>query len=114
MRNFHKNEIDYLRENRNKYLIDGFFLSGRTQQAVRRKASLLGLTKKLITRFKNLNYFKRVDGDQPYWGGFIASDGSVSKRKGSSLRIKLAIKHISHLEKFKKEVGIETFIGAVV
>jgi len=46
----------------------------------------------------NENTFDSISDESAYWLGFIWGDGSVNDR---SLRIKLAIKDIDHLKKFK-------------
>lgn len=52
----------------------------------------------------NHNYFDNIDNEEKaYWLGFIYADGYIRERKsGNSLEIKLSIKDVDHLNKFKK------------
>ena len=53
------------------------------------------------------NYFEVIDSeDKSYWLGFFYADGYVRNRKNSSeSRLKLSIKDLDHLEKFKKTIN---------
>ena len=52
----------------------------------------------------NEDYFEKIDTEEKaYWLGFFYADGCVRIRvKSSESKLKLAIKDLSHLEKFKK------------
>jgi hypothetical protein len=52
----------------------------------------------------NHSYFDNIDNEEKaYWLGFIYADGYIRERKsGNSLEIKLSIKDVDHLNKFKK------------
>ena len=49
------------------------------------------------------SYFKNIDTEEKaYWLGFLYADGYVRKRqRNSEMRLKLGIKDLDHLEKFK-------------
>ena len=49
------------------------------------------------------NFFETIDNeDKAYWLGFLYADGSVRKRSRSSeMRLKLSVKDIDHLRRFK-------------
>jgi hypothetical protein len=53
------------------------------------------------------NYFEIIDTEEKaYWLGFFYADGCVRVRKESSeSKLKLSIKDIDHLEKFKKSIN---------
>ena len=53
------------------------------------------------------NYFENIDTEEKaYWLGFFYADGCVRVRKtNSESKLKLSIKDISHLEKFKKSIN---------
>lgn len=52
----------------------------------------------------NDDYFSNYNLESSYWAGFIAADGCIILRKGrqNAVSIKLAIKDIDHLERFKE------------
>lgn len=57
----------------------------------------------------DFGYFDSIDCDEKaYWLGFIYSDGYIT---GRVLGIKLSVKDIAHLEKFKKAIKSEHKIG---
>ena len=62
------------------------------------------------------NFFKNIDTeDKAYWLGFFYADGCVRVRKESSeSKLKLSIKDIDHLEKFKKSLNGNNKILKVV
>jgi intein/homing endonuclease len=53
------------------------------------------------------NYFENIDTEEKsYWLGFFYADGCVRIRKESSeSKLKLSVKDIDHLEKFKKSIN---------
>lgn len=55
----------------------------------------------------NENFFEHIDTEEKaYWLGFFYADGCVRIRKESSeSKLKLSIKDIDHLEKFKKSIN---------
>lgn len=65
----------------------------------------------------DLDFFSRDTEESFYWAGFIAADGNVQIKKdkkgniqGYELRIKLSIKDLKHLEKFKEQIQSEAQI----
>jgi len=57
----------------------------------------------------NHNFFKIIDSEEKaYWLGFLFADGCVRFGKtGSQLVLKLSVKDLEHLEKFKKSISSE-------
>jgi hypothetical protein len=55
----------------------------------------------------NNNYFNIIDNQESsYWLGFLYADGYIRERKsGNSLEMKLSIKDIEHLKKFRNSIG---------
>ena len=61
----------------------------------------------------NDNYFEKIDSEEKaYWLGFIAADGSISKRDtaGSTLTFNLNIQDKLHLEKFLQAIESKAII----
>jgi intein-encoded DNA endonuclease-like protein len=65
----------------------------------------------LTNRRYNLNhdYFEEIDTEEKaYWLGFLFADGCVRKTKsGSQLTLKLSVKDVNHLKKFKTDINSE-------
>jgi len=50
-------------------------------------------------------FFKRHSGLSNYWAGFIAADGNIARtRNRKVLRVKLAIKDLTHLKRFRTDI----------
>lgn len=61
----------------------------------------------------NDNYFEKIDSEEKaYWLGFIAADGSISKRDtaGSTLTFNLNVQDKLHLEKFLQAIESKAII----
>jgi len=58
------------------------------------------------------SYFKNIDTEEKaYWLGFLYADGYVRKRqRNSEMRLKLGIKDLDHLEKFKNAIKSNSII----
>lgn len=70
------------------------------------------------TNYRNLvdeDFFEIIDSNaKAYWLGFIAADGYISSDiKNPRLVLTLALKDISHLEKFKKELSFSGKISTI-
>lgn len=52
----------------------------------------------------NIHFFDNFSKESCYWAGFIAADGNVRSDR-NSLNIHLAIKDLSHLQKFAKVIN---------
>ncbi|MEK6883017.1 MAG: hypothetical protein AABY22_25560 [Nanoarchaeota archaeon] len=62
-------------------------------------------------RYKiNENFFEIPNLLNSYWAGFIAADGNIRKN-GKILKIKLSVKDLERLEKFKEDTRFEGNIG---
>ena len=56
----------------------------------------------------NSHYFDVIDSEEKaYWLGFLYADGNISS-EGNRLEVRLSIKDIKHLEKFRKFLNLET------
>ena len=54
--------------------------------------------------------FDSIDTEEKaYWLGFLFADGNIS-HTGNRLEVRLSIKDLSHLEKFRKFLGLTTAI----
>jgi hypothetical protein len=111
-----KQEDEILIENYGKKHFDLYknLLKNRTYSAVLNRASVLSLfvDKKIKQNYKynvNHNFFSTPNELNSYWAGFIAADGNV-KSDCSCLSIKLSIKDIVHLKKFKKDIKSDGLI----
>lgn len=61
--------------------------------------------------FLNKRIFEKIDTEQKaYWLGFLSADGSIGSNE-SKIELGLAIKDFSHVEKFKKFIGLENKIS---
>lgn len=87
-------------------------LQNRSFSSCLNRANVLGLKK---TKHKKRNFKYRVDHHffnksnnlNSYWAGFIAADGYIDK-KYHRIGIKLSIKDISQLEKFKIDINTDS------
>jgi len=100
-----------------KYIIDNYHKE-KTIDILKRlnisKTALLRIVKKHDLKKKSSkkynfdeDFFKTIDNEnKAYWLGFFYADGYVRDRKNSSeTRLKLGIKDLDHLEKFKITLG---------
>jgi hypothetical protein len=55
----------------------------------------------------NHNFFREYNSYSCYWAGFILADGYIREDKRNTLCIKLSIRDIEHLEKFKNLIEFE-------
>ena len=62
--------------------------------------------KKQVVYKCNHNYFSNLTPGAMYWAGFLAADGNVDKKK-NRICLALATKDKNHIEKFKKDLGLE-------
>ena len=67
---------------------------------------------KRVNKHLKSDYFSKIDApEKAYWLGFLYTDGSVDKSKGSGrIRLQLQNEDIEILEKFKQDLGIESKI----
>ena len=94
-----------------------FFLSN---SEISKKYNIHRMNVQKILKDNNVNLRKRTPGIKVdhiffesynpyscYWAGFILADGYVRTEKRNLLSIKLSIKDLSHLEKFKEAIKFE-------
>jgi hypothetical protein len=94
-----------------------FFLSN---SEISKKYNIHRMNVQKILKDNNVNLRKRTPGIKVdhiffesynpyscYWAGFILADGYVRTEKRNLLSIKLSIKDLSHLEKFKEAIKSE-------
>jgi hypothetical protein len=93
-------------------------LPGRTVDALKQRAALMGLPR--LTKFKNPvrnkrneKYFRRPTIESAYWAGFIAADGCILTHPRTELRIGLHRRDRSVLELFCKHVEYEGKIAVL-
>jgi hypothetical protein len=54
----------------------------------------------------NENFFDDLNEQSLYWLGFLSADGNVYKHKYSySVNLRIALKDLEHLKKFKDHIG---------
>ena len=86
---------------------------GISRPALLRVIKKHSITKKSSKKYHfNEDFFDNIDTeDKSYWLGFFYADGYVRDRKNcSESRLKLGIKDLSHLEKFKKTLDSDNEI----
>lgn len=104
-----------------KNKIINLFLSGKTITDIYNEYKISAIfTKKILLekgyelpnkfRYKlNHNIFNTVDNNyKAYWLGFLFADGHVRKRKNKNnyeIKLKLSVKDLEHLQKFKDFLG---------
>ena len=54
----------------------------------------------------NEKFFSNIDSEEKaYWLGFLYADGYIRSNKLNFVRLKLAIKDLGHMEKFRESIG---------
>lgn len=101
-------DLDYLRNNYTTKEVDEIArILGRTHNAIKLKASRIGLKKP--HHQQNDSYFDVIDSsEKAYWLGFIAADGYVidNDKAGTwELGIELSTTDYLHLNQFKEAIG---------
>lgn len=98
-----KDEIDFIKENYNKYTKQELSeMLGKSKGAIQQKANRMGIKKK-SAYFYNKNFFKEIFTEsQSYWLGFIFADGWITKYE---LGIELNKNDDNHLKKFNKDIS---------
>ncbi len=87
------------------YLCKLFSIHRGTVQAVLKRNGV-ELRKSSPKYLFNTKFFDEYNRSSSYWAGFIAADGHIRSDR-SLLHIKLSLKDIDHLDKFKKAIGFE-------
>lgn len=97
-----KDEIDFIKENYNKYTKQELSeILGKSKGAIQQKANRMGIKKK-SAYFYNKNFFKNICTEsQSYWLGFIFADGWITKY---AVGIELNKNDDNHLKKFNKDI----------
>lgn len=98
-----KEEIDFIKENYNKYTKHQLSeILGKSKGAIQQKANRMGIKKKSVY-FYNKNFFKKIHTEQQaYWLGFIFADGWITDYE---LGIELNENDDKHLRKFNKDIS---------
>jgi hypothetical protein len=115
---FHKvlwttNEVQIVRENINRipYARIALMLHGRSVEAIKTRASILGISRKGVRfpkRSLNENFFSKPTLLSSYWAGFIAADGCVLSASGrAEIRIGINQRDLEHLRRFSLDVGYD-------
>lgn len=89
-------------------------LPGRSVDAIKRRADLLGLHRQnrhFPRRALNEGFFSQGGLLPAYWAGFIAADGCVVISPRQELRIGLNKKDESHLSRFCQDIGFDGKLG---
>jgi len=99
-------EIMILKENYGQIPLPDIDIPGRSYQAKRTRARILGLYSALKGQGKrqyscNDNYFNVPNLENSYWAGFIAADGCIIKNR-NCLQILLSTKDLQHLKLFAR------------
>lgn len=103
-------ELATLRNNLNAipYCRIASMLPGRTVDAIKRRAGILGLVKtgkRFSKRTLIEDFFSRMDYLSCYWAGFIAADGCIITSPRTEVRIGIHERDLDHLSQFVKDTG---------
>jgi len=109
---WNKREKDKLRININtmSYSKLAELIPGRTIDAVKQRASLLGLPRlgrRFPKRSLHEHFFSKPNLLSCYWAGFIAADGCVVTTPRRELRLGINKRDELHLARFKMDVGYD-------
>lgn len=105
-------EKDILAANINKISFKEIteLLPGRTIDAVKRRADMLGLQRTgrhFPWRMINESFFSAGGNLAAYWAGFIAADGCIVTEPRREVRLKLHVRDIEHVKNFIAVTGYD-------
>lgn len=105
-------ELSVLRKNINQitYSKLSVLLPGRTIDAIKRRADMVGLprhSKRPVWRALNENFFSDQSLASAYWAGFIAADGCIVTSPRQEVRIGIHKRDRALLEKFREDTGFD-------
>lgn len=88
-------------------------MPGRTKDAIRTKATKLGLRQRNMKFTKdgakaNHDYFSKPNAENSYWAGFIAADGCIVE--GRRLQVSINRNDLGHLSRLHASLGLDSKI----